>query len=358
MDFFTHGGDIYTPLPNTNKTVLDFSANINPLGLPPQVHDAVVQSLDLCAHYPDPYCRDLTKAIARHHTINPAHILCGNGAADIIMRFTLAQKPKQALLLAPTFSEYEHALQQVNCNTHYFYLEPKSQFAVTDTLLSALTPDLDVLFLCNPNNPTGQIIETELLEQILKTCKQHNIILFMDECFLPFVTNHSTQSMLPYCLEYSNLFILCAFTKLYAMAGLRLGFGVCSNQILLQQMYHCGQPWSVSIPAQHGGIAALHCKDYVCKSLSLIAEERTYLTNELNKLGMQVVPSQANYLLFYSLIPLEKSLKQHSILIRNCENYRGLQTGYYRIAIRTHHENTQLIQTIQLIKKEATSWQK
>ena len=127
------------------------------------------------------------------------------------------------------------------------------------------------------------MISTSVLKEILNTCKQHGITLFLDECFLPFVTDNSTQSLLPECAAYSNLFLLRAFTKQYAMAGLRLGFGVCSNKILLQQMFHCGQPWSVSIPAQHAGIAALQCNDYWAQSLTLIDTERAFLIQELKK---------------------------------------------------------------------------
>ena len=355
MDFYTHGGDIYDCNLDTKTPILDFSANINPLGLPEQVKQAVTNSLDVCAHYPDPYCRELTAALSNHYDICREHIICGNGAADLITRFTLAQKPKHALLLAPTFSGYEHALNLVDCHMTYLNLQAETDFSLTTELfysemLSTLTPNLDVLFLCNPNNPTGQVISTSVLKEILNTCKQHGITLFLDECFLPFVTDNSTQSLLPECAAYSNLFLLRAFTKQYAMAGLRLGFGVCSNKILLQQMFHCGQPWSVSIPAQHAGIAALQCNDYWAQSLTLIDTERAFLIQELKKRNMNIIPSKANYILFYSSIPLEH--KEYNILIRNCENYRGLTKGYYRIAVRTHEENIMLLHAMDRILQE------
>ena len=196
------------------------------------------------------------------------------------------------------------------------------------------------------------MIPTSLLKEILNVCKQHNITLFLDECFLPFVTDNSTQSLLPECAAYSNLFLLRAFTKQYAMAGLRLGFGVCSNEILLQQMFHCGQPWSVSIPAQYAGIAALQCNEYWAQSLTLIDTERAFLIQELQKRNMNVISSKANYILFYSPTSLEQKLKECNILIRNCENYRGLTKGYYRIAVRTHDENVMLLHAIDQILQE------
>ena len=357
MDFYTHGGNIYDCLLDTKTPILDFSANINPMGLPEQIKQAVINSLTVCAHYPDPYCRELTAALSDHYHINREHIICGNGAADLITRFALAQKPKNALLLAPTFSEYEHALTLVDCTITYLNLQAETDFSLTtelfyEEMLSALTPNLDVLFLCNPNNPTGQVIPTNLLKKILNVCKQYHITLFLDECFLPFVTDNSTQSLLPECAAYSNLFLLRAFTKQYAMAGIRLGFGVCSNKILLQQMFHCGQPWSVSIPAQHAGIAALQCNDYWAQSLTLIDTERAFLIQELKKRNMNIIPSKANYILFYSSIPLEQKLKEYNILIRNCENYRGLTKGYYRIAVRTHNENAILLHAIDRILQE------
>ena len=352
MDFYTHGGNIYDCLLDTKTPILDFSANINPLGLPEQIKQAVINSLTVCAHYPDPYCRELIAALSDHYHINREHIICGNGAADLITRFALAQKPKSALLLAPTFSEYEHALTLVDCHISYLALQAETDFSLTTEILPALAPNLDVLFLCNPNTPTGQVIPTSVLKEILNTCKQHGITLFLDECFLPFVTDNSTRSLLPECAAYSNVFLLRAFTKQYAMAGLRLGFGVCSNETLLQQMFHCGQPWSVSIPAQHAGIAALQCNDYWAQSLTLIDTERAFLIRELKKRNMNVIPSKANYILFYSPIPLEQKLKKHNILIRNCKNYRGLTKGYYRIAVRTHDENVMLLHAIDQILQE------
>lgn len=352
MNFYTHGGDIYACPLDTKTPILDFSANINPLGLPPQVKQAVIQSLDVCAHYPDPYCRELTAALSNHYHICKEHIICGNGAADLITRFTLAQKPKNALLLAPTFSEYEHALNLVNSHITYMTLQAKTDFSVTEEILSKLTPNVDVLFLCNPNNPTGQVIQTSVLKEILNACKHHGTTLFLDECFLPFVNDNSTQSLLSECATYPNLFLLRAFTKQYAMAGLRLGFGVCSNETLLKQMFHCGQPWSVSIPAQHAGIAALQCKDYWSQSLASIDIERTFLIKELQERNINVIPSKANYILFYSPIPLEQKLKEQNILIRSCENYRGLTKGYYRIAVRTHDENVMLLHAMDQIFQE------
>ena len=172
MDFYTHGGDIYDCKLDTKTPILDFSANINPLGLPERVKQAVTNSLDVCAHYPDPYCRKLTATLSDHYHINREHVICGNGAADLITRFALAQKPKNALLLAPTFSEYEHALNLVDCTITYLNLQAETDFSLTTELfyaemLSTLTPNLDVLFLCNPNNPTGQVISTNLLKKIL-----------------------------------------------------------------------------------------------------------------------------------------------------------------------------------------------
>ena len=169
---------------------------------------------------------------------------------------------------------------------------------------------------------------------------------------MPFVTDSSAQSLLPVCADYPNLFVLRAFTKQYAMAGLRLGFGVCSNKALLRNMHRCGQPWSVSVPAQQAGVAALQCSAYWKQSLALIDTERAFLMQALQQRHMQVTPAKANYILFYSPVPLEQKLKAHHILIRSCENFRGLKKGYYRIAVRTHAENLMLLDAIDRILQE------
>lgn len=340
MPDLVHGGDIYSDELNLYP-VLDFSANINPLGLPPAVKTAAIAAIEQCVHYPDPLCRELCSAIADHEEITAEQVICGNGAADLIFRLVLALQPKHSVVLAPTFAEYEQALSTVGCKIHQHFLSQENDFMLTDSILDTLTPNIDILFLCNPNNPTGQLAEPQLLMKIHETCMNNNIFLVIDECFNDFLDDPKKHTMKGMISQNPQLFILKAFTKIYAMAGLRLGYGISANPQLLQKMFCCGQPWSVSIPAQAAGIQALKETQYLQKTAELISQERTYLIDQFTKMGLHVIGSKANYIFFRAAgyENLREQLLKHRILIRSCQNYAGLDASYYRVAVRSHAEN-------------------
>nr|WP_319487724.1 threonine-phosphate decarboxylase CobD [uncultured Caproiciproducens sp.] len=351
MPNLVHGGDIYSVQTFVSQPILDFSANINPLGLPPAVKAAAIAAIDQCVHYPDPLCRELRGAIAGREGVTPEQILCGNGAADVIFRLVLAVHPENAVILAPTFAEYEQALSTVHCKIYRHFLLEQDDFALTDSILDALTPQIDILFLCNPNNPTGQVVKSDLLMAIYQKCRENNIILVMDECFNDFLNypqEHTLKGLIP---KNPQLFILKAFTKIYAMAGLRLGYGISANPELLQKMTDCGQPWGVSIPAQAAGIQALKETQYLQKTAALISTERAYLTKQLAQMGLRVIGSHANYIFFRASgrEKLREQLLAHGILIRSCQNYAGLDATYYRAAVRSHYENEILVDALQIL---------
>lgn len=341
-----HGGDWQSYLSEFHAMPLDFSANISPLGLPEGVVRAIGEAAAGSDRYPDPLCRTLCQALSRHHGIPTETILCGNGAADLIYRLVLARRPRRALVTAPCFLEYEHALETVSCEILRFPLSAKQDFHLTQDILDWLTPELDLLFLCEPGNPTGVTTPWALLQEILKRCRTLNISVALDECFLPFLS--APHSLIPQLSEYPNVVVLRAFTKWYAMAGLRLGYCVSRDTALLEQMRRCGQPWSVSTPAQAAGIAALQESDYSHRLASLLAVQRPRMIRGLQELGCRVVPGEANYLLFYHpKAHLPERLRQRGILIRDCSNYQGLGPGWYRTAIRTEAENQTLLNVLE-----------
>lgn len=339
-----HGGDIYN-----HKNVLDYSANINPLGISDKVMEAAKNGIAMSIHYPDIACRKLCKEISKAEKISKNFILCGNGAADLIFSFVIAVKPKKALLIAPTFAEYEAALKTVSCHITYYDLKEKNDFIVQDNIIDCITEETDVLFLCNPNNPTGQLTDKELLIKIANRCKENNCYFIIDECFNDFLDYPEKVSMKSELYNYPNIVILKAFTKMYAMPGLRLGYCMSRNSFLLEKMEAVTQPWNVSIPAQEAGIAALKEKKYVEKTKKLIKEERAYIIKELENMGICVIGSKANYIFFYCENDLYKACLKKHILIRDCSNYSGLKKGYYRIAVRKPEENKILIQVLKSI---------
>lgn len=343
---YGHGGDIYT-----YKNMLDFSVNVNPLGPPACAVEAAKRGAELMTVYPDSGCRELRKKLSGMQSIQEMQYIFGNGAADLIYRLVLAEKPKKALIPVPAFSEYEQALKTVGCEITYYETKPDQCFCIDSHFLEKLDEQYDMVFLCSPTNPSGQVIDKDLLIQVAEICAARRIRMVLDECFIEFLENAEAVSMLRETERYSQIFLLRAFTKIYAMPGIRLGYGVSSDTSLLGRMEESGQPWSVSVPAQMAGTAVLDENAYVQEARRLISEERQFLENELNSMGIKFISSKANFILLYTDIDLFGRLKLKGILIRDCANYRGLGKGWYRIAIRTHEENKRLTDALKLIKE-------
>ena len=340
-----HGGDLYS-----RKICLDFSANINPYGTPEAVKQAVIDSVSDLRHYPDPYCRELVTAISEFEGVGKEKVLCGNGAAELIFSFCRSLGPQKALILDPCFSEYETALRASQCEVAHFALKKEANFQLKRDFLPFLEGfDGDALMLCNPNNPTGQIISREMLEEILTICERRKMFLFIDECFLDLTDGGDCLTMKPYLDTHQNLFLLKAFTKSYGMAGLRLGYCLCGNAPLLRTMGQTVQPWNVSVPAQKAGVAALKQTAFLEKAKKTIREQREALTGGLRELGLRAIDSHTNYILFYSDRELREPLLEKGIQIRSCANYPGLEAGWYRIAVKLPRENETLLAALKEI---------
>ena len=345
-----HGGDWAGYRAEFGRDALDFSANVSPLGLPAGVAAAITAALPMADRYPDPLCRTLRTKLAAAEGVDTAQILCGNGAADLIYRLALALRPRRALLPAPTFAEYAAALETVDCDVQRFLLREENDFAVTDGFADAIDDSTDAVFLCQPNNPTGQLTALPLVEQILRRCAACGTLLVVDECFLDFLPDHALHTAKG-LLGEGDLVILKAFTKLYGMAGVRLGYALSADTALLEQMQACGQPWGVSSLAQAAGLAALEETAYVEKVRALIAEQRPRLTVGLRALGLRVLDGRANYLLFQAPETLGEALRQRGAVLRSCANYPGLGPGWYRTAVRTPEENEKLLKIMREVLK-------
>lgn len=345
-EFIRHGGDIYCD-GRKGRSLLDFSANINPAGIPESVKAAAKESLCFCETYPDPLCRELRYALGEFHGLDPAHIVCGNGAADVIFRLVFAVKPKKALVVSPTFSEYESALKAWGCDTHYIDLDPDKDFIPDENVIKGVTQGTELVFFCNPNNPTGMAMPGEFVKALLDKCREAGAILVVDECFLSFIENEEAYSAVRYIRGNNRLFILKAFTKMYAMAGIRLGYGLCSDTDLINKITVTGQPWSVSTIASKCGVAALKEKEFVKRTVQLNKQERIWLSDQLASLGLKVYKSFANYMMFKSEdTSLCQKLEEQGVLIRSCSNYRGLGEGFYRVAVKKHSHNLCLVEAL------------
>lgn len=327
---YHHGGDTYeTP------GVLDFSININPLGMPAGARRAAAESLEQVGRYPDWKCRELTAALQeymseRNISLKSGQIVWGNGAAELIYalceRIMLDRHHLRAWIPSPTFSAYEEAV-----------------LAVGGTLSNRIE-ESDLVFLCNPNNPTGELRDEKTLEQYAGACEKNGAWLCVDESFLPFADPSDHRSVVR--LNYSHVIMLRSLTKIYAMPGLRLGF-LAGPEKMAEGIRLLLQPWNISIPAQAAGKAALEDGEFLEKTYHYIKKERDFLLAELQNLPVKAIAeSKANFLLLEAKEDFADQLVSQGILVRRCEDIRGLTKRHFRIAVRTHEENLRLIDAI------------
>lgn len=343
-----HGGNVLQMAEQFNlepTQVIDFSANINPLGMPMQVREAITRQLDCLQHYPDIEYRLLHQSIALHHTCSPQWVLAGNGATELIFLWAQHVKPQKALLIEPSFAEYRRALSRVGCAIDNYVLREEDGFAVTERVLDALHDNLDCLFICTPNNPTGLIPDTELLQAIIKRCQQLDIRLFVDESFIDFMPDRPGLSQ---CLaDNPHLYVLRSLTKFYALPGLRLGYLLSSDVALLDRIRDEREPWTINALASLAGEILFEDERYAQQTYRWLAQEQAYLTTELAQFeDIQTFPPSANYLFFKHRTDdsnLQNALMQHGILIRSCSNYTGLNHQFYRVAIKSRGDNQRLI---------------
>ncbi|MDW7669633.1 MAG: threonine-phosphate decarboxylase CobD [Bacillota bacterium] len=353
---YEHGADIYSTANKFNvgeNKILDFSSNINPLGIPTSVKEAYLKSLEICDRYPDPRLRKLSREIGNYEKISQDWIFISNGASEAIYRIVLSLKPQKALLTAPTFGEYEEALNVIETDISYYYLKEEKNFDLDEDFINFITNDLDILFICNPNNPTGRLIQKGLMISILKKTLKTDTYVVVDESFMDFFLKKIENTLVNFLESYSNLIVLKSFTKIYSIPGIRLGYCLSSNTDLINNIKKNGPPWNISAVAEACGITALKEKKYIKKSVDYIKIQRDYLIQELINLGFKVYDSKANYILFRinKSLKLKELLEENYILIRSCSNYKGLNDKFYRIAVKNKKDNDILIDKLKKVIK-------
>ena len=355
-----HGGDIYS-----YKTIKDFSANINFRGMPEAVRTAASAAIASSVHYPDPEYRKLREALAEREnqllkrqkgmqcgTVLPQHLICGNGAAELMFALASAVSPRRALLAVPSFFEYEQALASVGCEIDRFRLHEEDQFGVRDDFLNEIGKETDIIILGNPNNPTGRLLEKEFLEKLRQVCGRRGILLVLDESFSDFLcaqdqmrTCHGAE----WAIQEKNVFVIRSFTKMYAMPGLRFGYGICSDTVLLERMHLRLQPWNVSVPAQAAAEAAARELHFAEETALQTRCNRTEMQRQMEEAGYRVISSDANFLLFLGPRHLQEFCVRHGFLIRDCSNFPGLECEdgcWYRICVRSSEENRELLEVL------------
>ncbi len=345
-----HGGNIYK-----YEKIEDFSANINFRGMPEAVRQAALAAVERSVHYPDPDCARLKAALAARERVEETQLLCGNGAAELMFALTFALRPRRALLAEPSFFEYEQALEAAGCHPEFFYLEEAENFRVGEAFLERLNGAYDMVILGNPNNPTGQLIEKEILGKILERCREKGTFLVMDESFFDFLTEEDrgkTAECAEHIGEYRNLLVIKSFTKMYAMPGLRFGYCCGGDRELLKRMRSLLQPWNVSLPAQMAAEAAASEEAFARETAEMTAENREWMAGQLRRAGYRVLDARANYLMLRGPENLARFCLERGILIRDCGNFRGLSRGWYRVCVCGREENQRLLRVLEAGRSE------
>ncbi len=349
-----HGGNVLEmalKLGIDESTLTDFSANINPLGMPARLREALVEQLALAERYPDPLYRRLHQRLARHHDCPESWILAGNGATELIFDLACLLRHKTVLLLTPGFAEYRRALQWMECLIEDYPLGEQDDFRPDHRLLTALRPGIHCLFLCTPNNPTGQLIEPALLQAIAKRCHELDIMLVIDEAFMDFIPDD--PGMIPELGRWPHIFVLRSLTKFYAIPGLRLGYLVSSNTPAMQQLRSRRPPWTINAFAALAGERVLDDREYQQRTRQWLREEQAYLLAGLQSLPeIKTWRPSANYIFLRCLrqgFDLQTALLNSRLLIRSCGNYPGLTADYYRLAVRGHEDNRRLLDAMKVL---------
>ena len=357
-----HGGDVYR-----NRVLLDYSVNLNPLAMPGSVMEASLSGLGEMHQYPDPYQVELRKAIGCYEGIDSGNIVCGNGASELIMAAVHAFRPRAALttapimaavhafrprtaiITAPCYAGYARALMASDAKVTEYVLDENRGFLLDHSFLECLDENIDMVFLADPNNPNGAVIDQVLKEKIIEKCADKGIVLLLDECFLPLTGMDEAKSTERGCVLH-----LRAFTKTFAIPGIRIGYLYSDNTDALELIRLHLPEWNVSRIAERTGTEAakvLSDTEYLRDSVLMIRREREYLSHELKQLGIRVYPSDVNYLLLKSDMDLYHRLLERGVLVRRCANFSGLNDSFIRIAVRSHEDNLHFIEILKTVLK-------
>lgn len=334
-----HGGDIYR-----NQAAVDFSISVNPLGIPECVKETLHKAVELCDKYPDIKAEKLRKAVSGMLTVPEEYLLFGNGASEILMAVAHGIKAKKTVIPIPSFYGYEYAAKAAGSEILYYCMTQENGFQMAEDIDSILTEDINLLFLANPNNPTGKLLDKKAVKSLIQNCKDRGIYVVLDECFIEFSGNRF--SMLSEIEEFDNLIIVRAFTKILSIPGVRLGYLICKNHSILAKTAGQIPEWNLSCFAQEAGCICAKQADFIKKTADYVEKERRFLEEGLRRKGFRTFPSKANFVLIYSEKPLYEGLLEKKILIRDCANFRGLGRGFYRIAVKSRNENQMLLEAI------------
>ena len=339
-----HGGDIYE-----NGIRLDFSASVNPFGMPEAAVNEGMNAVRYAGFYPDPYCTELRTALGKRDRVDPDTILCGAGTTELIYLLMSRFGIRKVTILDPSFSEFEYAARISGKEISHILLEEEDGFQPDDSVVDLIDPDNGMVCFSSPSNPAGTVYSEAFIDRLLAFCNERKIMILADETFRDCCENRIKYDLTEKLSDHPGLIILRAFTKSHAMAGLRFGYMIGADKAGIWALRDMIQPWNVSLPAQWAAQAACDDRQYLKRFREFLREEKPYLARNLKALGFTVFPSEANFFLFRGEPGLAEKLIEKKILIRDCSDYHGLSEGYYRVAVRKHEDNEKLIAALKEI---------
>lgn len=333
------------------EDVISFSANVNPLGISPNLRDTLSKHLDVITSYPDREYTSLRRHIAEYVHSDPEDIIVGNGSTELISLFIQIEHPKKAMILGPTYSEYEREVFLGGGTAHYYPLKEKDDFCL-DLLdfTGRLNESIDLLVICNPNNPTSSAITRAQMRQILDVCKQYDIFVMVDETYVEFAENMEEITSIPLTHYYNNIIILRGTAKFFAAPGLRLGYAVTGNRDLIKSINTRKNPWTINSLAVIAGELMFSDVDYIRKTKSLISSERARIYKRLlESSGFKPYPASGNFLLAKILQKnvssqdlFERAIKK-GMMIRDCSTFPFLDQKYIRFCFMMPEDNDRLL---------------
>ncbi len=354
-----HGSDLemIERIYGINKNeIISFSANVNPLGISPLLRESIAGKIDCISAYPDRDYKELREVIASYCSTSAEKIIPGNGSTELISMIIDIKKPRKTLIIGPTYSEYERELALTNGKSYYYQLKEKEEFRLDiDRLNEQLHDDMDMLIICNPNNPTSTTIDRKTLRTIMDICKERDIFVMVDETYIEFVDDMDKKEGIPLTDYYNNLFIIRGVSKFFAAPGLRLGYALTGNRDLIREINKRMNPWSINTLAETAGKTMFKDKDYIEKTTALIKSEREYVTERLKKMQgiLKVYEPSANFVLFrvdpekVNADILFDACIREKMMIRNCCTFPFLDNSYVRICFMGHEDNVRLLDCIE-----------
>ena len=339
--------------------IIDFSASINPLGCPDVVRKAVSEQFNEILHYPDSQCTDLRKTIAEKIPCNESSVIIGNGSNELFYLIPRALRPEKGVLLQPTFGEFKDAF----CNSNIDVVEiinDDKDFPVINTNISRLkSVEECMVFLCNPNNPTGQLTRREDIIELVNDNPKRLIVI--DEAFMDFVEEDEKYSVIKDAPFMDNLIVVRSLTKFYGFPGLRLGYLV-ANETIVNKLMRYKEPWTVNTIAQVAGMAAINDEEFAANTRQYVSGEKSFLYDGLAMInGIQPFKPTVNFILVRvgdsGIISseIQNLLLKNNILIRDCSNFVGLDENYFRVAVKTREDNRKLLNALKLVMDDVPS---